>query len=167
MEILFEYGKCFFTKPNIDNIDDMLDMMNDEDISKMLSKNKRVISREKEIEWINKQQNSYNFSAYDKETLEYIGNCGFNEIDGNRGEIGIVIRKKMQGKHYAKDIINALIEYGRENLKLDEVYAVVFSDNIKSTNCITQLGFLEYHRDNNVTYRDGNQVDDVYYHKKI
>ena len=142
-------------------------MMNDEDISKMLSKNKRVITREKEVEWINKQQNSYNFSAYDKETLEYIGNCGFNEIDGNRGEIGIVIRKKMQGKHYAKDMIRAMIEYGHKELGLDEIYAVVFSDHIKSANCIIQLGFEEYHREKNITYRDGNQVDDVYYHKKI
>ena len=52
---------------------------------------------------------------------EYIGNCGFNELDENRGEIGITIRKQMQGKHYAKDIIRGLIEYGFSVLNLDEI----------------------------------------------
>jgi ribosomal-protein-alanine N-acetyltransferase len=166
MEVLFEYGKCIFTKPNIKNVDDMVEMMNNEKISQMLSLKKRVITREMEIEWINKKQNGNTFSAYDKDTLEYIGNCSFNEIDNNRGEIGIVICEHMQGKHYAKDMINALIEYGFNTLGLDEIYAIVFSDNVKSLNCIIQLGFEEYSREKNVAERNGKQIDDVYYSLK-
>ena len=163
MEIVFSYGKCVFAKPNINNVDDMVEMMNNENISSMLFNEKKVFTREREIEWVNKHQDDANFSVYDKETLEYIGNCGFNSIDENRGEIGLTIREAMQGKHYAKDIISGLIEYGFNVLGLEEVYSIVFSDNVKSINCMVQLGFEEYNRDKNVIERNGNAVDDVYF----
>ena len=166
MEVIFKYGKCIFTRPNMNNVDDMVEMMNNEKITSMLSTKKRVITREMEIEWINQHQNDNTFSVYDSETLEYIGNCGFNEIDGNRGEIGITIREAMQGKHYAKDMINGLIEYGYNVLGLDEIYSIVFSDNVRSINCMVQLGFEEYNRDKNVAERNGIQIDDVYFSKK-
>lgn len=166
METIFNYGKCIFTKPDLKNVDDMVEMMNNDRISSMLSTKKRVITREQEIEWINKHQDDNTFSVYDKETLKYIGNCGFNEIENNRGEIGLTIREAMQGKHYAKDIINGLIDYGFNVLGLDEIYSIVFSDNVRSINCMIQLGFKEYNREKNVTERNGNQVDDVYYSRK-
>lgn len=163
---VFKYGKCIFARPNINNVDDMVEMMNDEEIQSMLSTKKRSFTREMEIDWVNKHQEDSTFSVYDMETLEYIGNCGFNEINENKGEIGLTICKKMQGKHYAKDIINGLIEYGFKTLGLDEIYSIVFSDNKKSMNCMIQLGFEEYNRDKNVLERNGYQVDDVYLNLK-
>ena len=162
MEELFRYGKVIFTRPNVKNVDDMVEMINNESISSMLSTKKRVITREMEIEWINRHQNSNTFSVYDSESFEYIGNCGFNEIHDNKGEIGITIREQMQGQHYAKDMIRGLIEYGFNILNLDEIYSIVFSDNERSLNCMIQLGFEEYNRDENVLKRNGIQVDDVY-----
>ena len=162
MKEIFRYGKCIFTKPNLKNVDDMVEMMNNERITSMLFTQKKVITKDMEIEWINNHQNDNNFSVYDSETLDYIGNCGFNEINNNRGEIGLTIREKMQGKHYAKDIINGLMDYGFNVLGLDEIYSIVFSDNFRSINCMVQLGFKEYDREKNVIERNGNQVDDVY-----
>ena len=101
-------------------------------------------------------------SAYDVNTHDYIGNCSYNDIENNRGEIGIVIRKQAQGNHYAKDMINALINYGYNKLNLDEIYAIVFSDNVRSLTCMKELGFVEYDRDENVLERNGISVDDVY-----
>lgn len=166
MTVVFEYGKCIFARPNINNVDDMLEMMNDEEIQFMLSTKKRTFTREMEMDWVNSHQEDSIFSVYDVETLEYIGNCGFNEINKNKGEIGLTICKKMQGKHYAKDIINGLIEYGFNTLGLDEIYSIVFSDNKKSMNCMIQLGFEEYNREKNVLDRNGHQVDDVYLNLK-
>lgn len=166
MKEVFRYGRCIFARPNMDNVDDMVEMMNDPDIASMLSLEKRDYSREGEINWINKHQEDSTFSIYDANTLEYIGNCGYNEIKDGRGEIGIVIRKQMQGKHYAKEIITGLIEYGYNNLKLNEIYAIVFSDNIRSLTCVTELGFKEYKRVKNVITRNGNPVDDVYVSKR-
>lgn len=166
MEAVFQYGKCIFTKPNVNNVDDMVEMMNNEKIASMLSTKKRVYTREMEIEWIRMHQEDHTFSVYDRETSEYIGNCGFNEIDNARGEIGLTIREAMQGKHYAKDIINGLVDYGFTVLGLDEIYSIVFSDNVRSINCMVQTGFTEYYRDKNVMERNGNPVDDLYFSKK-
>ena len=68
----------------------------------------------------------------------------------------------MQGKHYAKDIISGLAAYGFRELELDEIYAIVFSDNVRSLQCVTELGFKEYARKKNVLERNGVPVDDVY-----
>ena len=72
----------------------------------------------------------------------------------------------MQGKHYAKDMIKGLIDYGFNTLGLNEIFSIVFSDNNRSINCMVQLGFEEYDRDKNVIERNGNQVDDVYFNLK-
>ena len=116
-----------------------------------------------EIDWVKSHQDDNIFCVYDVDSKEYIGNCGFNELNGNKGEIGLTISKKMQGKHYAKDIIKGLIEYGFNILGLDEINSIVFSDNKRSINCMIQLGFEEYSREKNVLERNGNSVDDVYF----
>ena len=162
MEIKFAYGKCVFTRPRIENVDQMVQMMNNENIASMLSAKRRIITRESELEWIQAHQDDLTFSAYDRESLEFIGNCSFNEIDGKRGEIGLSICAHMQGKHYAKDIISGLAAYGFRELELDEIYAIVFSDNVRSLQCVTELGFKEYARKKNVLERNGVPVDEVY-----
>lgn len=166
MKEVFRYGRCIFTRPNIDNLEDMVEMMNDPEITSMLSLEKRDYSREGEINWINKHQEDSTFSIYDANTLEYIGNCGYNEIEDGRGEIGLVIRKQMQGKHYAKEIITGLVEYGYNKLGLDDVYAIVFSDNVRSFTCVTELGFEEYNREQTGVYRNGKEIEDVYVSKR-
>lgn len=166
MEIIFKYGKCVFTRPSIDNLDAMLEMVNDKEIAEMIVNDPMDFTREMEIKWINEHQDDNTFSVLDSNTFEYIGNCGFNEIKDNRGEIGVIIRKEMQGKKYAKDIIRGLIDYGFNVLGLDEIYSIVFSNNIRSINCVKELGFEEYDRVKNVVERNGNPVDDVYYRLK-
>lgn len=152
----------YFSSPLLENANDMVEMMNDPEIQSMLTTHPRTYTYEDEVSWIKSNQDKDCFSAYDINTNEYIGNGGYNEIDNTRGEIGIVIRKQMQGKHYAKDIINGLINYGFNILNLNEIYAIVFSDNIRSLTCMKELGFTEYDRDKNVIERNGNKVDDIY-----
>ena len=162
MEKLFEYGKVIFSYPCKEQVDDMVEMMNCASIASMLFTRERKFTREMELDWIEANQDGYNFSVYDCDSLEYVGNCGFNDIENNRGEIGLTICEKMQGKHYAKDIIKGLMKYAFDELKLDEVYGIIFSDNIRSLNCTKQLGFKEYNRDEHIFERNGIPVDDVY-----
>ena len=42
MEIKFAYGKCVFTRPRIENVDQMVQMMNNENIASMLSAKRRI-----------------------------------------------------------------------------------------------------------------------------
>lgn len=162
MKEVFRYGKCIFARPRLENADDMVEMMNDPEIAKWLFNEYMEFTKDMEVCWINNHQEDNNFSVYDAETEEYIGNAGFKPFVNNRAEVGLVIRRQMQGKHYAKDIIKGLVEYGFNNLGLDEIYAIVFSDNVRSLNCVTELGFKEYDRVEHVIDRDGVPVDDVY-----
>ena len=166
MNEVFRYGRFIYTRPDVKYVDKMVEMMNNENISSMLSINKKIITKEIELEWIKNHQNDNTFSIINSETMEYIGNCGFNEVKDNKGEIGITICENMQGKHYSKEIIKGLIEYGFNNLKLNEIYSIVFSDNIKSLNCMIQLGFKEYKRDKDVIKRNGKYIDDIYLNLK-
>ena len=63
MEIKFAYGKCVFTRPRIENVDQMVQMMNNENIASMLSAKRRIITRESELEWIQAHQDDLTFSA--------------------------------------------------------------------------------------------------------
>ena len=162
MNEVFRYGRLIYIRPDVEYVDKMVEMMNNEKISSMLSTKKRVITRDMELEWINCHQSDNTFSIVDSETLEYVGNCGFNKIDDNKGEIGITICENMQGKHYAKEIIKGLIDFGFNVLNLEEIYSIVFSDNVRSLNCLIQLGFEEYKRDKHVLERNGVSVDDIY-----
>ncbi len=46
MEIIFKYGKCIFTRLSLANVDDMVEMMNSDRITSMLSTKKKIITRE-------------------------------------------------------------------------------------------------------------------------
>jgi len=46
MKDRFKYGKCIFTNPNLDNINEMLEMMNDPEIHSMLTSHPRIYTYE-------------------------------------------------------------------------------------------------------------------------
>lgn len=74
-----------------------------------------------------------------------------------------ILLRSAKSSIYAKDIISGLIEYGYNELGLDEIYGIIFSDNIRSLNCVKQLGFEEYARDKGIFERYGTLIDDVYF----
>lgn len=50
-----------FTRPNIKYVDEMVEMMNNDKIQSMLFNEKKVFTKEMEIDWINKHQEDRNF----------------------------------------------------------------------------------------------------------
>lgn len=80
MKEVFRYGKCIFARPNINQVDEMVEMVDNELISSMLSTKKRIITKEMEIEWIKEYQEGNTFSVFDSESLDYIGNFDLSLI---------------------------------------------------------------------------------------
>ena len=78
------------------------------------------------------------------------------------GELGICITPKFQDKHYGSEAISRMIKYGFEELDLDEIILVVFSNNLRAVHCYKKAGFVEYKKVLNVTNIDGEDVDDIY-----
>ncbi len=59
-----------------------------------------------------------------------------------RAGVGILIAdEKEQGKGYASEALKLLIEYSFERLQLKQLYCNITSDNVRSINLFTKLGF--------------------------
>lgn len=58
-----------------------------------------------------------------------------------RAELGIIIMEQYRRQGYAKSAILKLIQYARNVLHLNQIYAVVAVDNTNSRHCLTSLGF--------------------------
>jgi len=111
---------------------------------------------EEEVEFVRKYiENMYTFFGYGlwlvflKETGELIGRVGIEnrEIDGRtKQEIGYLIDSKYQGQGLAYEACEATIDYAREMLELDELFACIHRDNFKSIALAEKLGFRIYAR---------------------
>ncbi|MEO1517090.1 MAG: GNAT family N-acetyltransferase [Bacteroidota bacterium] len=70
-----------------------------------------------------------------------IGLCGFVKRDKlNHPDIGFAILPKFERQGYTYEAASALMAYGREQLKLEEIMGVVDQGNIASQRLLEKLG---------------------------
>lgn len=127
-----------------DLIDDYLEMVNNPDIAKMITKKVRVFTYEQELEWVKEKldENACIFSMIEKITSEYIGNIEIMNINNNIGEIGICITASKQDKHYGTEAMKRIVEYGFNELNLDCLELNVYSTNTRAIHCYEKVGFV-------------------------
>lgn len=164
MDVLFSSNNINFVKINFSLIEDYLKLLNNPNIYVYLTANHKDVTYEDEVEFINKHQDDEMYSMLDKETGEFIGHISFNEINGTKAELGIMISEKYQNKHLGTEAIKTFLAYGFDELKLKEIYLVVFSNNDKAIHCYTNLGFKKYKTVTDVAIINGEHVDDIYMH---
>lgn len=162
METVMETERIRFIRPNVQYVQDMIATLNNPDVSTFLSNTEFNLTEEDEIEWVSRHQEDYTFSMISKDTNEFIGNCGFNEINDNNGVIGIFLSPRFQNIGLGTEAITELIRFGFEDLNLDEIRLVVFSHNERAIRCYQRLGFREYKRDFDVARRSNQAIDDIY-----
>lgn len=161
--VITESENIDFIKINQNLIDDYLIMVNDENVQKYIYKNKKVFSYDDELNWVNEKlnQNATIFSMIEKSTGNFIGNFEFMDIEEGSSEIGICITPKYQNKHFGKEAMLSMIEYGFQILKLKEINLTVYSTNKRAINLYKKLGFEEYKREKNIIGIDG-PLDYIY-----
>lgn len=144
-EIVFESEHIYYVKVNKNLINDYLNMINDKDVQKFISKKEYTITYDSELEWVNKKLDNKEiiFSMIEKETGKFIGNIGIEDINNNIGELGISITRDMQDKHYGTESIKALIEYAYNVLKLEGMELNVYSTNPRAIHCYENVGFIK------------------------
>lgn len=138
--------------------------LNDKTVSENLGCDTNVATLDGEREWIRKNQNSYNFAIVLKENDELIGNCSFVEIDlvHRNATLGIFIGdEKNRGKGYGKEAIKLLLEYGFNNLNLNNVMLSVFSFNKKAIKVYESLGFKKFGIRHKSHYFKGQFYDEI------
>ena len=162
--ILLTSDNIYYVELDKRLIDNYLIMVNDFDVQSKISKKRNVYTFESELEWINNKlkEKAVIFSMIDKKTKEFVGNVEFMHILDGKAEIGISITHKYQNKHYGTEALKNMIDYGFNQLNLDEIYLIVFSNNFRAIHCYKKLGFKEYKRSDTFITIDGEEVCDIY-----
>ena len=139
---------------------DYLVMVNDNETQRFITHKERVYTREDEINWVKAklEKKAYVFSMFDKDTGEFIGNIELMDVENKRAEVGICITKSMQDKHYGTEALKRLIEYSFNELGLEKLTAVVFSNNLRSIHTTEKVGFKK-----SGILEKGEIVDDVHF----
>jgi len=77
-----------------------------------------------------------------KNQTEIIGTLGYNKIYTNhKGRIGYDLQYKHWGKGIMTEVLEAIIHYGFDKLKLNRIEAEVMQGNIGSEKLLTKLQF--------------------------
>ncbi len=144
-EIIFESERISFVKLTEKLVQDYLDMVNDIDVQKYISHNRKKYELNGELEWIKSklEENAIIFSMIEKESNEFIGNIEIMEIKDNVGEMGIAITPKKQDKHYGQEAIKRFIEYAFNTLNLDGLELNVYNFNPRGIRCYEKVGFIK------------------------
>jgi len=77
--------------------------------------------------------------------------------------IGIVVLKNYQNMGYATDALKTLTHYCFTSLQMHQVYANILSDNLKSINLFTNLGFKEVGTKKDWIFHDNQFKDEILY----
>lgn len=145
-------------------IDDYLTMVNDLDISKLISNEVRTYSYDDEKNWVDAKlkEQAIIFTMLDIKDKRFIGNIELNNFNGISAELGISITKNEQNKHYGSEGIRTILDYGFNTLNLEEITLKVFSINERAIHCYKKLGFIEYRVDKNAFIIDNQNVDEIH-----
>lgn len=143
-EIIFESDRINFVKLSEKLVDDYLDMVNDVEIQRFISHERKAYSLDGELEWIKSklEENAIIFSMIEKQTNEFIGNIEIMKINNNIGEVGIAITRKKQDKHFGQEAIKRLIEYSFNELNLNGLELNVYDFNHRGIKCYEKVGFI-------------------------
>ena len=100
-----------------------------------------------------------------KETSEKIGYGGLFNIseEHNRAEIGYGITKEHWNKGYMSEIIKAMIDFGKDLLRLHKIYAYVLEGNEASVRLLEKNGFKKEAHLKQHSFTNGKFWDETIY----
>mgnify|MGYP000517388925 CR=1 FL=1 len=84
------------------------------------------------------------WAIYDSSTYEFIGVCGLNKHEIDSGEvihINYRLAANQQGKGYAVESTFGVLDFAKNSLKLDVIYALIEPENMSSVKVVNRTGF--------------------------
>lgn len=164
-EIVLETKRIYFTNVSYDLIDEYLKLFNNPNIKKFITADPNQYTYENRFLCVKEALETDTLiilSMFDKQSGRFIGNIDFDNITSDNAEIGIIINEEFQNNHYGWEALKRFIDYGFNNLNLDEINLVVYSNNYRVIHLYEKLGFVPYKTFKNVAIIDGENVDDIY-----
>ena len=138
-------------------------MMNDEDVEKMMWGYSFPVSEHQQVKWIENLSNEKDaFRAIIDIDGTAIGTIILSDIDMRNGiaEIHIKLANSCErGKGYGTDSVSTLVRYAFNVLRLNCVYCRIKEDNIASKKMFEKCGFTQEGRLRSRVFRDGKYYD--------
>ena len=98
----------------------------------------------------------YAWLVYEKKSNQAIGFAGITEIEeGVYEDQGVAIGPAFVGKGYGKQIVNALVDFARDELGARKMVLSYRSDNIASKKLQETCGFVYSHSEEKIDPRNG------------
>ncbi|MCR5625682.1 MAG: GNAT family N-acetyltransferase [Lachnospiraceae bacterium] len=144
---ILETERCIVREMSLKDIDELYELYDQPGITDYIPGLCKY--REEEVEFERAYiKLMYEFCGYgiwniiDKESGKIIGRAGIANRDGfDDPEIGYLVGKDYQNRGIAKEVVSAIIKYGRSMLGFSRFNAFVHDENIPSIKLITGLGF--------------------------
>ena len=84
------------------------------------------------------------WAIYDVSSNALVGICGLNKHDVDGSElihINYRLARAQQGKGYATEAVNGVLDFAMTKLNLDKIYAIIEPQNKSSLNVVKRTGF--------------------------
>ena len=160
-------GKRVYLSPmTFDDVENYTKWMNDRRVTDNIHSTSKMITTANEKEWVEEvmKRGGHTFAIVSKENDNLIGNCGLMRTDYKDGvsTIGIFIgEEEYRGKGLGGEIIDLLLDYGFNQLRLHNINLEVFDFNEQAIKCYEKVGFKEYGRRHECYYLDGKWHDEI------
>ncbi len=112
---------------------------------------------------INVAETWFQFVIIEIEGNEILGDIGIHFIDDKQAEIGCTLDKKHQGKGYATEALESIIDYLFIDLNKHRIICSIDPQNISSIELVKRLGFRKEAHFKESILINGVWVDDVIY----
>ena len=139
--------------------------MNDKVISESIGTDSIVSTLEGEMKWLRENQNDYNFGIVLKDGDLLIGGCGFSRVDLVHRKATLMIfigDEQNRGQGYGREAIKLLLEYGFNNLNLNNIMVRVYSFNKRVIRLYESLGFKKFGVRHKAYYFKSQFYDEIY-----
>lgn len=95
------------------------------------------------------------------DTGEFVGRCGFGEIETGEIEVGYVFLKKFWGKGFATEALVCLLDFAKQHIKKDKIIAFTPANHSTSIQVMKKSGMDYYKKENQ------GDVELIFYMKNL
>lgn len=158
--------KVYLSPINSDDYLKYVEWLNNHDIAKGVNQIRNIITIENEKEFLSKTDpDKYNFAIINKSNDKLLGNISLMKVDfiDKTSELGIFIGEEDNlSKGYGSDAIRLILDYGFNQLNLNNIMLRVYSFNKRAIRAYEKCGFKTFGILEEAHYVDGSYCDEIY-----
>ena len=159
-------GERIYLSPrNVEDVEIFTEWMNDFNITDYTGRSYQTMTLQEEKTYLEKEQNNKNvFAIIDLETDKVIGNVGLHEINhiNRTATLGIFIgNKNYWSKGYGTEAIQLILDFGFNNLNLNNIDLALMEFNQRALKCYEKCGFKKIGRKRKCNFINGKYYDQI------